>query len=47
MPQPVDGGERPEPTTPSQSGVQVWLACALFVLVPVSIVLLVKYLMGV
>ena len=36
------GGEGSAPS-PSQSGIQIWFACALFILVPVLLILLLKH----
>jgi hypothetical protein len=41
-----DGSEDQE-RPPSQSGMRVWLVCALFILVPAVIVLIVKYIFNV
>ena len=40
-----DGTEQ-APSQP-QSGLQIWIMCALFVLVPALIILIVKYVFGV
>jgi len=37
------GGSEDQDRPPSQSGMQIWLVCALFILVPAVIVLIVKY----
>ena len=41
-----NGGEGSAPS-PSQSGMQIWLACALFIVVPLLLILLVKYFLAV
>jgi len=42
----VDDGPELERSR-SQSGMQIWLACALFVGIPVVVILVVKYLFGI
>ncbi len=46
MSQPVmnDGEGRAQPS--SQSGMQVWMTCALFIVVPTLVILIIKYLFG-
>lgn len=39
----ADGEERERPPAAAQSGVQVWVACALLIVVPVLLILVVKY----
>jgi len=41
------GGSEDQDRTPSQSGMRIWLVCALFILVPAVIVLIVKYIFNV
>ncbi len=40
--------QREDESAPSrpQSGMQIWLACVLFIVVPVLLILLIKYFLG-
>ena len=47
MPTPsTEGEEKQLEGLASQSGLRVWLACALFLLVPTVIILVVKYILA-
>lgn len=42
----TDGEAGHETNEPHQSGMQIWIACALFILVPALLILAVKYFFG-
>jgi hypothetical protein len=43
----LDTGDGGEHHARAQSGIQIWVACALLVLVPVLVILMIKYLLAV